>query len=396
MNLSDIAIRRPVFTTMITMGLAVLGLIAYQRLETDLYPDVTLPLISVSVVYPGASPEDIEREVVKPLEEAVVSINHIDYVSSAARDSLGQVFLVFKLEADFDKAANDVRDKVSAIRHKLPDDAEEPVVQKFDLGAAPVLIYVAHADMPSDKVRDIVEDRIKPELERVPGVARVDINGGREREVHVELDPVRLASLQISPATVVQQLKLENASIPAGHYTRDGKEIAVRTLGQFVSVEDVANTVLMTAPDGGIVRLRDVALVRDAFKETRTIVRANGEDAVAFEVIKASKANTVSVAHAVQAALAKIQPSLPKELSTDLLINQAVFIEADEEEVEIAIVFGGLMAILVILFFMRDLRSTFISALALPTAVMGTFLIMWWLGFTLNIITMLALSLAIG
>jgi hydrophobic/amphiphilic exporter-1 (mainly G- bacteria), HAE1 family len=396
MNISDIAIRRPVFTTMVTMGLAVLGLIAYQRLETDMYPDVTLPLISVSVLYPGASPEDIEREVVKPIEESVVSINHIDYVSSVSRDSLAQVFLVFKLEADFDKAANDVRDKISAIRNKLPDAAEEPVVQKFDLGAAPVLVYTAHADLPSDKVRDIVEDRIKPELERVPGVARVDINGGREREIRVELDPVKLAALRITPANVVQQLKLENASVPAGHYTSDGKEIAVRTLGQFVSTDDVANTVLLTAPDGGLTRLRDVATVRDGFKELRSIVRANGEDAVAFEVVKASKANTVSVSHAVQAALAKLQPSLPKELSTDLLINQAVYIEANADEVEIAIVFGGLMAILVILFFMRDLRSTFISALALPTAVIGTFLLMWWLGFSLNMVTLLALSLAIG
>lgn len=396
MNISDIAIRRPVFTTMVTMGLAALGLIAFQRLDTDMYPDVTLPLISVSVLYPGASPEDIEREVVKPIEESVVSINHIDYVSSVSRDSLGQIFLVFKLEADFDKAANDVRDKISAIRNKLPDAVEEPVVQKFDLGAAPVLVYTAHADLPSDKVRDIVEDRIKPELERVPGVARVEINGGREREIHVELDPVKLAALHITPAHVVQQLKLENASVPAGHYTSHGKEISVRTLGQFVNIEDVANTVLLTGPDGGVVRLRDVAEVQDAFKEVRSIVRANGEEAVAFEVVKASKANTVSVSHAVQDALAKLKPSLPKELSTDLLINQAVYIEANAEEVEIAIVFGGLMAVLVILFFMRDLRSTFISALALPTAVIGTFLLMWWLGFSLNMVTLLALSLAIG
>lgn len=396
MNISDIAIRRPVFTTMVTMGLAVLGLIAYSRLETDMYPDVTLPLISISAVYPGASPEDIEREVIKPLEESVVSINNIDYVNSTSRDNVGMVFLVFKLEADFDKAASDVRDRVAAIRNQLPEDVEEPVIQKFDLGAAPVLVYTAHADLPPEKVRDIVEDRIKPALEQVPGVARVEINGGREREVQVELDPFKLAALHMTAANVVQQLKLENASVPAGHYTAGGKEISVRTLGQFESLDDVANTVVQTGPDGSLVRLRDVAIVRDGFKEARTIVRANAEEAVAFQVIKASKANTVSVSHAAQAALAELQPRLPKELRTDLLIDQAVYIESNAEEVETAIVFGGLMAILVILFFMRDLRSTFISALALPTAVIGTFLLMWWLGFTLNMITLLALSLAIG
>ena len=396
MNISDIAIKRPVFTTMVTLGLAVLGFLGYQRLETDMYPDVTLPLVSVSVVYPGASPEDVEREVIKPLEEAVVSINHIDILSSTSRDSVGQLFLVFNLEADFDKAAADVRDKIAAIRNKLPDEAEEPVIQKFDLGAAPVLVYTAHADLPSEEVREIVEDRIKPELERIPGVARVDINGGREREVHVELDPVRLSALQLTAAQIVQKLKLDNATIPAGHYFKDGKEVAVRTLGQYESVEDIANSVVLTGPDGGLVRLRDVASVTDGFKEQRSLVRANGSDAVAFEVVKASKANTVKVSHEVRAAIAKMQPSLPKGLRTSQLIDMAVYIEANAHEVEIAIVFGGAMAILVILFFMRDLRSTIISALALPTAVIGTFLIMWWLDFSLNMMTLLALSLAIG
>jgi hydrophobe/amphiphile efflux-1 (HAE1) family protein len=396
MNISDIAIRRPVFTTMVTVGIVALGFLGFQRLDTDLYPDVTLPLVSVSVVYPGASPEDVERQVVKPIEEAVVALNYIDYVQSTSRDSLGQVFLVFKLEADFDKAASDVRDKVAAIRNALPEEVEEPIIQKFDIGAAPVLVYTAHGPFPSEQLRDVVEDQIKPELERVPGVARVEVLGGREREVHVELDPVRLAALHLSPAAVVQALKLENATIPAGHYSQGGKEFAVRTLGQFEQVEDIRNTVLLTGPDGSVVRVRDVAEVQDAFKEQRTLVRANAEEAVAFQVIKASKSNTVRVAHGAKAALAELEPRLPKGLAASLLIDQSVYIEANAHEVEIAIVFGGLMAILVILLFMRDLRSTFISALALPTAVIGTFLMMWWLDFSLNMVTLLALSLAIG
>jgi HAE1 family hydrophobic/amphiphilic exporter-1 len=396
MNISDIAIRRPVFTTMVTVSIVALGYLAFQRLDIDLYPDVTLPLVSVTVSYPGASPEDVERQVIKPLEEAVVALNHIDYVQSTSRNSLGQVFLVFKLEANFDKAASDVRDKVAAIRSKLPDDIDEPVIQKFDLGAVPVLVYTAHAPLPSEKVRDIVEDQIKPELERVPGVARVDVVGGREREVQVALDPMRLAALHLSPAAVVRQLKLENATVPAGHYTQGGREVAVRTLGQFERVADIENTVLVTGPDGSVVRVRDIAEVSDGFKEQRTLVRANGQDAVAFQVVKASKANTVRVAHDVKKALQALKTTLPKDLEASLLIDQSVFIESNAHEVEVAIVFGGLMAIMVILLFMRDWRSTFISALALPTAVIGTFLMMWWLDFSLNMLTLLALSLAIG
>ena len=396
MNISDIAIRRPVFTTMVTLGLVALGWLGFQRLDTDLYPDVTMPLISVAVPYPGASPEDVEREVIKPLEEAVVAINHIDYVTSTSRDNLGTLFIVFKLAADFDKAANDVRDKVAALRNELPDDIEEPVIQKFDIAAAPVLVYTAQAPLPSHEVRDIVEDLIKPTLEQVPGVARVDVVGGQEREVQVELDPLRLAALHLSPATVVRQLNVENATVPAGHYTKGGREYAVRTLGQFETVEDIRNTVLFAGRDGSVVRVRDVAEVRDGFKEDRTLVRANAKEAVAFQVVKASNSNTVRVADGVKAKLAALQSSLPKGVETSLLIDQSVYINANAHEVEIAIVFGGAMAILVILFFMRDLRSTFISSLALPTAVIGTFLMMWWLNFSLNMVTLLALSLAIG
>jgi hydrophobic/amphiphilic exporter-1 (mainly G- bacteria), HAE1 family len=396
MNISDIAIRRPVFTTMVTLGLVALGWLGYQRLDTDLYPDVTMPLISVMVAYPGASPEDIEREVIKPLEEAVIAINHIDYVQSTSRDNFATLFIVFKLEADFDKAANDVRDKVAAIRQELPDDIEDPVIQKFDIAAAPILVYTAQAPLPSHEVREIVEDLIKPTLEQVAGVARVDVVGGRKREVHVELDPVRLASLSLSPAAVVNQLNAANASVPAGHYTRNGREIAVRTLGEFENLEDIRNTVLSAGRDGSVVRVRDVAEVSDGFEEQRTLVRANGEEAVAFQVVKASKSNTVRVAEGVKAKLATLQPSLPKGLQASLLVDQSIYIESNAHEVEVAIVFGGAMAILVILFFMRDLRSTFISGLALPTAVIGTFLMMWWLDFSLNMVTLLALSLAIG
>ncbi len=396
MNISDIAIRRPVFTTMITLGLVSLGWLGFMRLDTDLYPDVTLPLVNVTVVYPGASPEDIERQVVKPIEEAVVALNYIDRVESSSRDNVGSVFVAFKMGADFDKAVNEVHDRVAAVRNKLPADAEEPIIQKFDVAAAPVLVYTASGPFASNQVRDIVDDQIKPQLEQVPGVARVDIVGGREREVQVELDPVRLESLHLSPGVVVQKLELENASIPAGHYTAGTREVSVRTLGQFETLEDVRNTVLFAGPDGSRVRVGDVAEVRDGFKEQRTLVRANGHEAVAFQVVKASNANTVRVAEDTKAALAKLRPQLPKGLATNLLIDQSLYINANAHEVEDAIVFGGAMAILVILFFMRDLRSTFISGLALPTAVIGTFLMMWIQHFSLNMVTLLALSLAIG
>ena len=398
MSISEIAIKRPVFTTMLTLGWVVLGLLGFSRLGTDLFPEVKFPFVTVVVPYPGAAPEDVERQVVKPVEDAIIAVSGVDRIDSFSRENVAIIAVVFKLDTNFDQAVSEVRDKVGAIRRQLPDGAEDPVITKADIGAAPIMVYSASAPRPSDEVRRITEDYVKPALEQVSGVAKIDVLGGRVREIKVDLDPVKLESFGLSPAAIVAKLKAENATIPAGHYTMSKKDIGVRTVGEFRSVDDVRDAVIFATKDGRQVTVGQIADVRDDFKEDRTRIRANGQEAVAFQVVKASGTNTVKIADDVRKALADLEPRIPKDLQyrTAPLIDQSKYVEANAHEVKVAIVFGGAMAILVILLFMMDLRSTFISALALPTAVIGTFLMMYVMGFTLNMLTMLGLSLSIG
>ena len=401
MTLSEVAIKRPVFTTMVTLGLIALGILGFKRLGTDLYPDVTMPFVTIVVPYPGASPADIERQVLKPIEDSVVAINGVDRVNGIARENVGIVAVIFKMSANFEVAANDVREKIDSLAGALPQAANKPILSRADIGAAPILIYSASGPVPPEEVRRVTEDLIKPALERIEGVAKVDILGGREREIQVNLDATKLESYRLSPYQVLQKLQAENATIPAGHYfaagtsaAQNATEVGVRTVGELQSVADIGKVLIHASGSGRAIRISDVADVHDGFKEQRALIRANGQDAVAFQVVKTAGANTVKVADEVKAALAGV--ALPQGFETRLLIDQSTFIQENAHEVEIAIVFGGAMAILIILFFMMDLRSTFISALALPTAVIGTFLMMYALGFTLNMLTLLGLSLSIG
>ena len=397
MTLSDIAIRRPVFTIVLQLLLIVLGLMSLRSLGTDLFPDVSFPVVTVTTVYPGASPSEVEAQVTRKLEDAVAGIADLDTVRSSSRESVSVVIVMFKMSADIDKAAQDVRDRIGAVRSNLPRDARDPTVRRIDVGAAPVLTYVAEGKgMSRAEVRRITEQVLKPQLERVNGVAAVEVVGGQDREVQVEVDRSKLEALNLPLTQVIDRLRMENLALPAGHFQSDGKEVSVKLDGDVDSAAQVGDLVVATTPAGTQVRLSEVARVVDGFQEARTEIRANGRSAVSFEVIKQSGTNTLQIVEAVKKKLEDTKPLLPKNFRTSILVDQSTFIEENAHEVEIAIVYGGAMAILVILLFMLDLRSTFISALALPTSVIGTFFIMSLLGFTLNMMTLLALSLAIG
>lgn len=396
MNLSAVAIRRPVFTVMMTVALLVLGFLGMRRLGTDLFPDVSVPVVSVNVAYPGAGPREVETLVSKPIEDAVVSLNGIDRVRTYSREGQSQTLVIFKLGVDVAEAATEVRERVAGIRYKFPDDVKEPNIQRFDVASTPVLIYTVRGAGSLSQTRKFAEDVIKPALEQVEGVASVDVKGGAAREIHVDVDRARLDALGIDMTAVEQRLKAANLTVPAGRYDEGTHEISVRTVGELASVDDVRDIIVATNQDGSGVRLRDIATVEDGFEELRTRVRANGAAAVSFSVLKQSGRNSVAVSHAVQDKLAAMQKLFPPGVSTALILDQARFIEENAHEVEMAIVFGGAMAILIILIFMLDLRSTLISAVALPTSVIGTFFVMYVLGYTLNMMTLLGLSLAIG
>ena len=396
MTLSSVAIKRPVFTVMVTVAMLVLGLVGFQRLGSDLFPDVSFPAVVVTIPYPGASPAEVETLVSKPLEDAVVGINGIDRVRSFSREGSALVFVLFDLGVDVTEAATEVRERVSQVRYKLPTETKEPLISRFDVTASPVLTYTIRGPGSLAELRDYTDDVIRPALEQVDGVAAVDIKGGPTREVRVMLDRPKLDALGIGLNQVVGRLRSENLNVPAGHYDEGTREVSVRTVGEFKNVEQIRQVIVATAKDGSVVRLKDVASVADGFADQRTLVRVNGTEAVTFEVRKQSGTNTVEIAHGVKKKLAEIEKSFPKGVTAANLIDTSHFIELELKSVEHHIVLGGLMAILVILVFMMDLRSTLISAVALPTSVIGTFFVMYMLGFTLNMMTLLALSLAIG
>jgi len=394
MTLSDVAIRRPVFTAMMSLTLVVLGLLARGRIGTDLYPDVSLPFVTITTAYPGASPEDVEAAVTRPIEEAVSSIGGVDRVFSRSREDVSMVFVRFRLTVPIRDGLQSVRDKVALAVGALPAASRPPIVAQYDVASQPVLVFAAASGADPVTLRDLIEDKVRPRLEQVAGVAAVNVNGGGVPEIAVDLVADRLRALGLSPESVLERVRRQHLDVPAGRYEAGAEEIGIHVRGEFQGLDDLRAMPLTSAGDGSFVRLGDVARVRRAEKEARTLVRSSGVDAVAVEVVKQPGANSAQVANAAKALL----PSLERELrfEAQLLVDQSQVIEANAREVWVAIWFGGAMAVLVILLFLLDVRGTLISAIALPTSVVGTLFVIHALGFTLNQFTLLGLSLAIG
>jgi hydrophobe/amphiphile efflux-1 (HAE1) family protein len=394
MWISDTSIKRPVFATMVIMSFMVLGVVSMSRLGIDLFPEVNFPFVNVAVVYPGAGPEEVETLVTKPIEDVVAGINGVKRVISTSTEGMSRVGIELRLEVDPQAATAEVREKVAAIRGTLPRDIEDPTIQRFDVAALPIMTFAVGSSQPSDITRRQVEDDLKPLLEQIDGVASVQVNGGEVREIQVHIDPRRLEALNLPLSEVAARLASENLDVPGGQVKRDGRSIALRTKGEFQSLDEIENVILRS--DGGsTVRLKDVASVLDGYEDKSSTTRLNGADAVSFSVQKQSGANTVEIADRVEGTLARLAPTFP-QLQIRSVHNDADFIKENVRDVRNHILFGGLMAVLIIFVFMRDWRSTLISALALPTSVIATFFFMWAVGFTINMMTLMALSLVIG
>jgi HAE1 family hydrophobic/amphiphilic exporter-1 len=396
MTLSDVSIRRPVFTTMLAVLLVVLGLLGLRSLGTDLFPDVSFPFVAVTVVYRGAGPSEIERQVVKPIEDAVAGISGVEAIQSFSRENVGLVFVQFKLSVPVDRAVQEVRDKVAGVQN-LPREAEVPKVSRIDIGAQPILTYVVNADVPTAQLRQIIKDKLEPALAQLEGVAAIRLIGGDQREIRVEVDLDKAKSAGIAPGQIAERIGMENVDVPAGRFELGPAELTVRSLGQFKDVAEIgALPVVRNQQNGSQVRLDEVATVTDGVADRRTIARLNGKEAMLVEVIKTPGSNTVDVARDVKRRMATVTPELAHGFAASLLIDSSTLIEENTKEVWVSLVFGGLMAVLIILMFLLDLRGTFISSLALPTSVIGTFFVMYALSYSLNQMTLLALSLAIG
>jgi len=395
MYISDLSIKRPVFATMVICALMVMGIISIFFIGVELTPEVNPPFVTVTTVYPGAGPEEIETLVTKPIEEAVSSVNGVKKISSNSTEGRSVVNIEFEFEVPIKLAAIEVREKVYIAKNKLPKDVEEPIVQRIDPAVRPILWFGLSADRPADEIRRIAEDDIKPALEQVEGVAEVNVVGGLEREIQVNLDMSRLIAYNIPIGRIINLIREENMNVPAGRIDQDREEVMVRTKGEFTNVNQMNNLVVMV--NNGIpVYLKDLAEVKDGFKDVRTISRIDGVNSVTFSVKKQSGANTVAVADRVKEALANLQKVLPADLRIAPIEDESIDIKQDVRNVREAIILGVIMAVLIVFIFMRDWRSTVICALALPTSLISTFFFMYIMGFTLNIMTLMALSLIVG
>jgi hydrophobic/amphiphilic exporter-1 (mainly G- bacteria), HAE1 family len=388
-------IQRPIFTSMILLAVVVFGLFAYPRIGVDQMPEVDFPVVTVTTLLPGADPETIEKNVSKPLEEALNTLSGLDTLRSSNFESVSMVVIRFDLDRAVDIAAQDVRDKVQATLSKLPKEIETPVVQKLDLGAMPIVQLALSGPVPIEELTRVAEDELKPGLQRLQGVGSIDVVGGRKREIAIVVDPVRLRSHGLAATDLSQAIAAQSVAIPGGRTLEPGKERVVKLETEARSVDELRDLVV-ASPGGKPIRVRDVAEVIDGPAEARSAAALDGRSAVALVVRKQSGANTVAVAEEIQAHLAELERELPAGSKIALVSDNSRFIRSSIEGVQHDLVLGAILAVLVVLVFLRDWRATIVAAVALPTSVIGTFAVMHALGFTFNVVTMLALTLSIG
>jgi HAE1 family hydrophobic/amphiphilic exporter-1 len=395
MNLADVSIKRPVFATMMVMALVVLGAFSYFRLGVDLYPNVDFPIVTVNTKLRGASPEEIETSITKPVEEAVNTISGIDEVNSTSFEGLSQVIVTFKLEKNVDVAAQEVRDKVNGVISDLPQGTDTPVVQKFDPGATPVMSVVVSGRAPLREITQIAKKKIKEPLETISGVGRIVMIGGREREIHVVVNPQKLASYKLSIKQVKDALAEQNIETPGGRVDQGSRELVLRTMGRIERPEDFEKVVIANV--GGVpVRIRDIGRAEDTEQEARTLARLDGVQSVDLSVQKQSGSNTVAVIKKVKEELAELQARLPPGFTVRVTRDQSDFINGSVDTVQEHLILGSILAALVVLVFMGSVRSTVIASLAIPISVISTYALMDYAGFTLNTMTLLGLALAVG
>ncbi len=397
MSLVDICVRRPVFATMLIVSLVVLGLASYRNLGLDLFPKVDLPTVTITTTLEGASPEEIESQITKKIEEVVNTVNGIDELRSTTIEGQSQVFVTFVLEKDVTEAANDVREKVSTIVSQFPPGTDAPVIEKFDPDAAPIMALVVSGKRSAREVTEIADKQIKRQLETVKDIGAITLVGERKREIQVFVDPYRLESYGLSIQQVRAALQQQNVEIPGGRLTADRRETGLRTLGRIETVEDFNDLIVAERP-GGFVRVRDIGRAVDGEEEARTLSRLDGRNAVSMLVRKQSGTNTVAVIDRVKARLAEIRKTLPPDLEVQVIRDQSRFIKGAVKAVQEHLILGSLLASLIVWVFLgwRNWRPALIAALSIPSSIIATFTIMSVAGFTLNNITMLALAVSTG
>ena len=393
--IADLCIRRPVFAVMINLLLVVLGWVSFQRIGIDQTPNIELPIVSVTTTLRGASPEEVETSVTKPLEEIINTVQGIDELSSVSREGVSSITVVFLLERNRDVAAQDVRDKVNTILSRLPEGTDTPIIDKFDIDSSPVMSISVSAPRDLREVTFITDKQIKQNIETVPDVGSINMAGGRRRAVQVAVDLEALRARGLVIEDVRTALQQQNIEVPGGRLDQGERELVVRTLGRFKDVTDF-NDLVVASVGGQPIRLREVAEVSDSVEEPRSLSRLNGNSSVTLLVRKQSGSNTVKVIAAVKQRLRELESILPADFKLAIIRDQSIFIERSLHEVSFHLLLGAVLVALTVFFFLHDWRGTLIASVAIPASLIATFTLMRAMDYTLNNFTMLGLVFAVG
>lgn len=399
MNLPKFAINRPITVVCIFTLSLLMGVISFNKIGVELFPDVSFPIISVTTLYPGAGPEEIEALVSRPIEDDLSTISGIKSVKSTNKDGVSQIIAEFSMDTDVRFAEQKVKDRVSSMRYKLPDDIIEPNIRSFDPSDAPILVLTLSADLRPADLFDLADKKVKPLIEQVNNVGLVEVLGGRKREIQVELKKHSLKSYQISSSQISNQLNSVGKNIPAGKIKNSKKETVVRTLGEFENIGDIKNTIVSFYGNEAVVKIGDIANVYDGLEDEKSKTFVNGKKALSLMVFKQSGANTLEVSESIKEKIIKINSDFKNKVNgfeLNVVRDGGKPIRANVDDVKETILIGILLTVLVVFFFLGSLRSTLITGIAIPNSLIGAFILMFYFGFTINIMTLLAISLAVG
>jgi len=394
MNLSRSAVRRPVFTIMMMLIVILLGSISLVRLPIDLMPDITYPTLTVQTLYENASPEEVEELITRPIEEAMSAVPGVESVYSTSSEGASNVRVTFSWGTDLDTASNDIRDRLDRVIPRLPDDAERPTLRKFDIANFPVLIFGASSNLTPLQMRKLIDDQVKYRIERIPGVASLEVWGGYEREIQVNLDAGKIKSMDLPLDQILSRIREGNITLPAGNIDRGTFEVTMRTKGEYMSLDQLAGTVV-SIREGAPIKLRDIASVDDTWKKITRLITINGKPGVRLGVRKQSGKNTVEVAASVLKEVENISRDIP-QITITPIIDTSDYIRNSITNVGSMALYGGILAILVLLFFLRNVISTLIIATSIPISIIAAFALMYFGGLTLNLMTLGGLALGIG
>ena len=397
MILSDISIRRPVFATVVSLLLVILGTMAALRLSIREYPDINRPIVGVSVFYRGASAAVVESRIVQVIEDQIAGIEGVEKLTSASRDEFARINIEFSLDRDLDAAANDVRERISRIQGRLPEEADAPQITKVD-DTAEAVLYINFASPKRDvlELSEYIEQFVVDRFAVIPGVASVNLAGGSRYAMRVWLDREALAARQLTVVDVEAALRRENVELPAGRIESKEREFTLRTRTSLESEDEFRALVIGRGPDGYLVRLGDVAQVRLAAEQTRTLARSNGLPGISIGVTATSKANVLDVSKAVRAELEALRPSLPADIDADVNLDFTMFVEESMRKVATVLAETLLIVLVVIFVFLGTLRATLIPAVTIPVSLLAAAMVMALLGYSINTLTLLGAVLAIG